>query len=161
MSPPPSAKAKLPAAADQYTSATLDTEARNEIYKILIHEGYIEKIQERLLHRLHSDPSNWPTALEQRGVELLRSGEVTTFPTLIRKVLEEVRLDTQAKGSKDLAKNGEVNGTTTNGKSKAVNGAGAGENNLALPTEVVQDLVKYTKDLLKEVMETDDSDDGS
>jgi hypothetical protein len=43
MSPPPASKAKLPAAADQYSSATLDAEARNEIYKILIHEGYVEK----------------------------------------------------------------------------------------------------------------------
>lgn len=157
MSPPPPTKAKVPAAADQYSSATLDSEARNEVYKILIHEGYIEKIQERLLHRLHSDPSNWPTALEQRGVELLRSGEATTFPVLIRKVLEEVRHDTQAKG-----KNGEVNGATTNGKAKAANGTGgSGDNSLALPADVVQDLVKYTKELLKEVMETDDSDDGA
>ncbi|KAH6653831.1 hypothetical protein BKA67DRAFT_535181 [Truncatella angustata] len=160
MSPPPSAKAKLPAAADQYTSATLDAESRNEIYKILIHEGYVEKIQERLLHRLHSDPSNWPTTLEQRGIDMLRNGEADTFPKLIKKILEEVRHDTQAKNSKD-AKNGEVNGATTNGKSKAVNGAGPAENGLALPTDVVQDLVRYTKELLKEVMETDDSDDGT
>ncbi|KAF3012956.1 hypothetical protein E8E14_001775 [Neopestalotiopsis sp. 37M] len=153
MSPPPT-KPKLPAAADQYTSATLDSEARNEIYKILIHEGYIEK--------LHSDPSNWPTALEQRGVELLRSGEATTFPILIRKVLDEVRHDTQARGSKDLSKNGEVNGAATNGKAKTANGTGgAADNGLALPPDVVQDLVKYTKELLKEVMETDDSDDGT
>ncbi|KAK6199832.1 pH-response regulator protein palH/rim21 [Pestalotiopsis sp. IQ-011] len=159
MSPPPPTKAKVPAAADQYSSATLDSEARNEVYKILIHDGYIEKIQERLLHRLHSDPSNWPTALEQRGVELLRSGEATTFPVLIRKVLEEVRHDTQAKSS---AKNGEVNGATTNGKAKAANGTGgSGDNSLALPADVIQDLVKYTKELLKEVMETDDSDDGA
>ncbi|KAI4597001.1 hypothetical protein KJ359_004911 [Pestalotiopsis sp. 9143b] len=151
MSPPPPTKAKVPAAADQYSSATLDSEARNEVYKILIHDGYIEK--------LHSDPSNWPTALEQRGVELLRSGEATTFPVLIRKVLEEVRHDTQAKGS---AKNGEVNGATTNGKAKAANGTGgSGDNSLALPADVIQDLVRYTKELLKEVMETDDSDDGA
>lgn len=70
-----------------------------------------------------------------------------------------MRHDTQAKGSKDLAKNGGANGTT-NGKSK-VNGAGAGDNSLALPNEVIQDLVNFTKDLLKEVMETDDSDDGA
>lgn len=93
-------------------------------------------------------------------MELLRSGEATTFPTLIRKVLDEVRHDTQAKGGRDLTKNGEVNGTATNGKSK-VNGAGAGDNTLAIPSEVVQDLVRFTKDLLKEVMETDDSDDGA
>lgn len=43
MSPPPPTKAKVPAAADQYSSATLDSEARNEVYKILIHDGYIEK----------------------------------------------------------------------------------------------------------------------
>lgn len=120
-----------------------------------------DRIQERLLHRLHSNPSNWPTAVEQRAVELLRNGDATTFPNLIKKVLEEVRHDTQAKGSKDSAKNGEVNGTTTNGKSKAVNGAAAGDNSLALPSDVIQDLVKYTKELLKEVMETDDSDDGT
>ncbi|ETS85810.1 hypothetical protein PFICI_03835 [Pestalotiopsis fici W106-1] len=125
------------------------------------------RIQERLLHRLHSDPSNWPTALEQRGVELLRSGEATTFPILIRKVLDEVRHDTQAKGSKDLSSsknNGEVNGSgATNGKAKTANGAGgaADSNSLALPADVVQDLVKYTKELLKDVMETDDSDDGT
>lgn len=121
---------------------------------------YQYRIQERLLHKLHSDPSNWPTALEQRGLELLRNGEATTFPVLIKKILEEVRHDTQAKGSKDSAKNGEVNGATTNGKSKAVNGTGTSESGLALPQDVIDDLVQYTKGLLREVMEAEDSDDG-
>ncbi|RYP08320.1 hypothetical protein DL765_008831 [Monosporascus sp. GIB2] len=152
MSHPSSTPVKVPASAATYTAATLDPDLRSQINTVLLREGHIAKIQEHLLHSLDAHPSNWPSAVESHALSLLRSGEVSTFPALIRRVLEDVRHDTAAaaeasaataassSGSETMAsaasidtatKNGEVNGTpaTVNGntitttKKTGVNGA--------------------------------------
>ncbi|RYO85138.1 hypothetical protein DL766_007351 [Monosporascus sp. MC13-8B] len=136
MSHPSSTPVKVPASAATYTAATLDPDLRSQINTVLLREGHIAKIQEHLLHSLDAHPSNWPSAVESHALSLLRSGEVSTFPALIRRVLEDVRHDTAAaeasaatatsSGSETMAsaasidtatKNGEVNGTsaTVNG----------------------------------------------
>ncbi|RYP28743.1 hypothetical protein DL767_007086 [Monosporascus sp. MG133] len=138
MSHPSSTPVKVPASAATYTAATLDPDLRSQINTVLLREGHIAKIQEHLLHSLDAHPSNWPSAVESHALSLLRSGEVSTFPALIRRVLEDVRHDTAAAAeasaaatatssasetmasaaSSDTAtKNGEVNGTsaTVNG----------------------------------------------
>ncbi|RYP87904.1 hypothetical protein DL769_000356 [Monosporascus sp. CRB-8-3] len=139
MSHPSSNPVKVPASAATYTAATLDPDLRSQINTVLLREGHIAKIQEHFLHSLDAHPSNWPSAVESRALSLLRSGEVSTFPALIRRVLEDVRHDTAAAAeasaaatsttssasetmasttSSDTAtKNGEVNGTsaTVNG----------------------------------------------
>ncbi|KAI1878543.1 uncharacterized protein JN550_000725 [Neoarthrinium moseri] len=157
MSPPPSTPVKVPSSAATYTPATLDTDLRSQINSLLIKDGHIEKIQETLLHSLNSHPSNWPTNVQQHALQLLRSGEVSTFPALIRRVLEDVRHDMQAKAGDDATKNGtEVNGATTNGKSKAVNGTSS-ENSLAIPSVIVDDVLKVARESLGAVCEIDEA----
>ncbi|RYP02790.1 hypothetical protein DL764_005620 [Monosporascus ibericus] len=134
MSHPSSTPVKVPASAATYTAATLDPDLRSQINTVLLREGHIAKIQDHLLHSLDAHPSNWSSAVESHALSLLRSGEVSTFPALIRRVLEDVRHDTAAAAearaaattpssasetmtsaaSSDTAtKNGEVNGTST------------------------------------------------
>jgi hypothetical protein len=128
------------------------------------------RIQDSLLHALHSHQSNWPTVIQTHALSLLRDGEVSSFPALLRRVLEDVRQDTA------LAPNGTTNGTTT----KAVNGAseengasvngkksdgtngtssnGAGARpSLAIPQSVVDDALKVTRDCLDTVCDIDES----
>jgi hypothetical protein len=95
---------------------------------------------------------------------------VSSFPALLRRVLEDVRQDTA------LAPNGTTNGTTA----KAINGAseenGAGVNgkksdgtngtssngagarpSLAIPQSVIDDALKVTRDCLDTVCDIDES----
>ncbi|ORY63515.1 uncharacterized protein BCR38DRAFT_437035 [Pseudomassariella vexata] len=172
MSHPPSTPAKVPASATTYTPATLDAQLRSHINSLLISEGHIEKIQDHLLHALNADKSNWPSAVQSHALQLLRSGEVSTFPALIRRVLEDVRHETQqvttaaAESTANTTKNGEVNGNGTNGTTKKVSAAvnGVGGNNsvagvdgsLAMPAAVVEDILKVTRESLEAVCTIDD-----
>ncbi|KAI1247242.1 hypothetical protein MGN70_011129 [Eutypa lata] len=116
MSHPPSTPVKVPTSAATYTPATLDPDLRSQINAVLLREGYITKIQEQLLHSLDAHPSNWPSAVQTHALTLLRTGEASTFPALIRRVLEDVRHDTatvraaEAAGTTGTNNN---NGTTT------------------------------------------------
>ncbi|KXJ94334.1 hypothetical protein Micbo1qcDRAFT_202216 [Microdochium bolleyi] len=173
MSQPPSTPAKVPASAANHTPATLDPDLRSQINTLLISDGHIVKIQERLLHTLNSDSSNWPTAVQAHAMSLLRSGEVTTFPQLIRRVLEDVRHET-ATAASSSSSSGDAAGadgsTTTNG---ATNGAGrangstngtadgsGGPGNLAVPASVVEEVLKVTRESLDAVCEIDNSASG-
>ncbi|GAP89336.1 putative cobalt-precorrin-5B C -methyltransferase [Rosellinia necatrix] len=96
MSHAPSTPAKIPASAATYTAATQDADLRSQLNVLLLREGHTNKIQERFLHSLDAHPSNWPSAIQSHALALLRSGEVSTFPALIRRVLEDVQRDTAA-----------------------------------------------------------------
>ncbi|KAL7626723.1 hypothetical protein AAE478_003497 [Parahypoxylon ruwenzoriense] len=183
--PPSTTPVKVPTSAASYTPATLDPDLRSQINMLLIQEGYITKIQEHLLHSLNSHPSNWPSAVQSHALSLLRTGDVTTFPALVRRVLEDVRQETAAttaasSSTSDNAANGSeaVNGTTNGngakagggGSSGSVNGtAAAGSNNnnnnsnavvsdgsLAIPAAVVEAVLKVTRECLETVCEIDD-----
>ncbi|KAI3337317.1 hypothetical protein HD806DRAFT_35484 [Xylariaceae sp. AK1471] len=188
MSHPPSTPVKVPTSATTYTPATQDVDLRSQINTLLLREGHTTKIQERFLHSLDAHSSNWPSAIQSHAVALLRSGEVSTFPALIRRVLEDVRRDTasalssssntnssstttatienntqsstNATESNSTNKDGGVNGTT-NGTSKtassSVNGSveGVGTTNLAIPTAVVEAVLKVVRDSLEAVCEVD------
>jgi hypothetical protein len=106
------------------------------------------RIQEHLLHSLHSDKSNWPTQVQDHALNLLRTGEVTSFPALLRRVLDDVRQDTIS-GSKPSKANGDST-------KKGVNGASTSTaSNLAIPKEVVAEGLKVTKESLEAVCEID------
>ena len=77
------------------------------------------------MHSLDAHPSNWSSAVQAHAVSLLRNGEVSTFPALIRRVLEDVRHDTAAASS-----NSSISSSHPNPSSSA-NGAGADSNNAA------------------------------
>lgn len=125
----------------------------------------MHRIQEHLLHSLNAHPSNWPSTVQSHALALLRSGDVTTFPALVRRVLEDVRHDTAAASSSTATSEngtngGEVNGSgaSTNGASKA-NGASSSsstEGNLAIPQAVIDAVLKVTRECLEAVAEVDD-----
>lgn len=139
---------------------------------------HCHRIQEHLLYTLNSQPTNWPTQVQNRALALLRSGDVTTFPQLLKQVLEEVRKETSLKpisSSANGASNGEsssssssvqVNGNSsggnkkTNGASGNNPGPGPGEasnlhqnttTSLALPQIAVDEAMKVTKEALLDV----------
>ncbi|OIW33538.1 hypothetical protein CONLIGDRAFT_640654 [Coniochaeta ligniaria NRRL 30616] len=147
---------KVPSSAASYTPATLDPDLRSQINTLLIKDGHINKIQDHLLHTLNAHPTNWPTAIQSHALSLLRSGEVTTFPALVRRVMDDVRHQTATAGP---SQNNGVE--TTNGKKEKQqhvngnNGAAESEDkqNLALPQAVVEDALRVTRESLEMVCE--------
>ncbi|KAK4194744.1 hypothetical protein QBC40DRAFT_343949 [Triangularia verruculosa] len=174
MSNNPSTPIKVPPSAASYTPATLDPELRSSINSTLIKEGHVTKIQEHLLHTLHANPSNWPTLIENHARDLLRSGEITTFPALLRKVMDDIRHDTALAPSSSSSSSstskptngtpapGDENGTPNGAKNVNVNGNGirttAGQNSLALPQAVIDDALKVTREALEQVCEIEPDD---
>ena len=98
---------------------------------------------------------------------LLRDNEVSSFPALLRRVLEDVRRDQQGLGSSsatngaDVAKDKDSKDKDKekdkpNGEKKAVNGTastgGGDKQSLAMPSAVVEDALRVTMDCLKEIV---------
>ncbi|KAI0021990.1 hypothetical protein F4780DRAFT_240188 [Xylariomycetidae sp. FL0641] len=183
MSHPPST-VKVPASAATYTPATLDPDLRSQINTLLLREGHINKIQDQLLHALDAHSANWPSAVQTHALALLRSGEVSTFPALMRRVLEDVRHETEALASSSssssnptktdgTAANGATTTTTTtttNGANNknGVNGTAAATDgttatapaNLAIPQAVVDAVLKVARESLESVCELEDGPAG-
>lgn len=114
-----------------------------------------------MLHSLHSHPANWPTAVQSHALSLLRSGDITTYPALVRQVLDDIRQSTQAASLSTNASakvtNGaaaaaaDVNGKKTNGD---VSGRLQG---LAIPQAVIDDALKVARESLEAVCEVDEN----
>jgi hypothetical protein len=86
------------------------------------------------------------------ALDLLRSGECVTLPTLLSRVLEDVKAATEAqRASEGDAK--DSNGK--NGKGGVQNGVGknAGVEGLAVPKEVIEEGIKVTRECLESVCE--------
>ncbi|KAI0879731.1 hypothetical protein GGS24DRAFT_438649 [Hypoxylon argillaceum] len=189
MSHPPSTPAKVPASAANYTPATQDADLRSQINTLLLRDGHATKIQERFLHSLDAHSSNWPSAIQSHAVALLRSGEVSTFPALIRRVLEDVQRETaaaavtnNASSASTTANNTQTSTTNANepnttnkdgangaaavngasrtvGSVNGVSGSVDGNSNLAIPTAVVEAVLKVVRESLEAVCEVEP--DGS
>lgn len=111
-----------------------------------------KRIQDALLHALNSNSSNWPTQIQSHALTLLRSGEITTYPALLRRILDDVREATTSNSSS-------TNGKTPNGDAKKVNGSttpSADKPNLAVPAAVVEEALRVTRESLEAVCEIDD-----
>ncbi|KAK4218050.1 hypothetical protein QBC37DRAFT_383848 [Rhypophila decipiens] len=154
----PATPVKVPPSATNYTSATQDSDLRSQINGILLTDGHIGKIQDYLLHSLHAHSSNWPTAIQNHAISLLRSGEVTSFPALLRRVMEDVRHETitalKANNTNGAA---EVNGNNKKSANGDSNGTSAGTPSLAVPQSVVEDAIKVTRECLETVCEIEDT----
>jgi hypothetical protein len=112
------------------------------------------RIQEVLLHSLHSNKGDWPTLVQAHALSLLRSGEVTTFSALLARVLEDVRNDTQARAAAVASGTAHVK---TNG-AKPTNGASSDPKPpLAMPSGVVDDMLKVVRESLDSVCEIEDA----
>ncbi|MBE3050356.1 hypothetical protein IMZ48_49250 [Candidatus Bathyarchaeota archaeon] len=107
------------------------------------------RIQERLLHTLNADPANWPTNLENHALSLLRSGEASSFPELLRRVVDDVRRDTELRRAEGEA-NGEGGKNGEADKKKGANGAEK-RGELAVPQGVVEEALKATRESLEDV----------
>lgn len=88
---------------------------------------------------------------------MLRSGDCTTFPALMTRVLDDIKADTAAARSQEEAKE---NGTASAaaGASKpaaAVAGKGEEGQSLALPKSVVEEGVRITKECLDLIVEVE------
>ncbi|KHO00723.1 uncharacterized protein MAM_01501 [Metarhizium album ARSEF 1941] len=152
MSQQPSTPVKVPSAAANNTPATLDPDLRSQINTVLLRDGHVTKIQEALLHALNSNSSNWPTQIQTHALSLLRSGEITTYPALLRRILDDVREATASNSSP-------TNGRTTNGDAKKMNGStttSTEKPNLAIPATVIEEALRVTRESLEAVCEIDD-----
>ncbi|KAI9049016.1 hypothetical protein LZ554_006865 [Drepanopeziza brunnea f. sp. 'monogermtubi'] len=167
---------RVPKAASNYSPTTQDPELRSQINMTLLRDGHITKIHDTLLHTLHAHPANWPTTLQAHALSLLRSGKYTSFPELMRRVLQDIKDDTLAQEAfaQNASPSTSTNPTaTTANSSKAsgkVNGVsnvkrrpgedvpgfrgrGEGGVSLALPRVVVEEGVKITRECLELVCE--------
>ncbi|KAK4167654.1 hypothetical protein QBC43DRAFT_203176 [Cladorrhinum sp. PSN259] len=181
----PSTPVKVPSSAANYTAATLDHELRSQLNAVLIKEGHVTKIQDHLLHSLNANSTNWPTLIQNHAVSLLRSGEITTFPTLIRRVLEDVRHDTALapplsstasppptptpskvtpagsapNGTASSEENGTANGVSTNGNhgSSISVATPNARPSLAVPQAVIVEALKVTREALETVVDIDEN----
>jgi hypothetical protein len=188
MSQRPSTPVKVPSSAANYTPATLDPDLRSQINTILLKDGhitklvfrktatpykekeshpltsnsYLSRIQEALLHALNSNSSNWPTTIQNHALALLRSGEVTTYPALLRRVLEDVREGQPSSTSSTNGKSSSATATTNgNGDTKKTNGTPASDKPpLAIPTSVIEEALRITRECLDSVCEIEEKGSG-
>ncbi|KLU89079.1 hypothetical protein MAPG_08056 [Magnaporthiopsis poae ATCC 64411] len=154
--------AKVPSAASTYTPATLDPDLRSQINTLLLKDDHVTKIQETMLHSLHSHPANWPTAVQSHALSLLRSGDITTFPALVRQVLDDVRQSTQvaslSTNAPGKATNGAAAAAAADVNGKKVNGDVSGRlQGLAIPQAVIDDALKVARESLEAVCEVDEN----
>jgi len=166
MASEPTTPVKVPKAASTYGMSIQDPDLRSQINTVLLREGHVAKIQEALLHALHASPTNWPTLIQKHALALLRSGDCTTFPALMSRVMEDVRSDTvearAGTGSAGAEEKG-ANGVNAGGKaglgdgSAGGSGGGHGEGgaSLALPKSVVEEGVRITRECLETVCEVE------
>ncbi|KAH7475244.1 hypothetical protein IWW34DRAFT_733896 [Fusarium oxysporum f. sp. albedinis] len=151
----PSTPVKVPSSAANHTQATLDPDLRSQINTVLLRDGHVSKIQDALLHALNSHSTNWPTAIQSHALALLRSGEVTTFPALLSRVLEDVRHDS-ALNPISSSSNGTSAKPATNGDAPKTNGAADAKPSLAVPESVVEEALRVTRESLEAVCDIED-----
>ncbi|KAI5459903.1 hypothetical protein BGZ63DRAFT_405848 [Mariannaea sp. PMI_226] len=151
----PSTPVKVPSSAANYTSATLDPDLRSQINTVLLRDGHVANIQEALLHALNSHNANWPTTIQNHALALLRSGEVTTFPALLHRILDDVRHDS-ALNPATSSTNGSK--PATNGEAKANGDAkdSDGKASLAVPQAVMEEALRVARESLEAVCDVDD-----
>ena len=99
--------------------------------------------------------------MQNHALSLLRSGEITSFPALLRRVIEDVRQETAAGAGPPFGS--AANGIEVNGKKSSANGTpsagelngnsaiGAPSSSLAIPNSVVDEALKVTRDSLETV----------
>ncbi|RDA83097.1 hypothetical protein CP532_3085 [Ophiocordyceps camponoti-leonardi (nom. inval.)] len=160
-SPTPSTPVKVSASAANYSAATLEPDLRSQVNDALLRSGHITRIHEALLHALHSDPSNWPTAIQSHALFLMRNGQAPTFPKLLQRVLNDVRNSSKpppasAAAATSGAASNSGNSIVSNGDGKAANGATpATELSLALPESVVEEALRVTLECLDTICDVE------
>lgn len=98
------------------------------------------------MHALNSHQTNWPTLIQNHALALLRSGEVASYPDLLRRVLEDIRSDSM----------GQAASASSNGDSKKANGS-PDKTSLAIPESVIEEALKVTRESLDAVCEVEEN----
>ena len=75
---------------------------------------------------------------------------MSTFPALLRRVLDDVRKDTAARGGAASADSGAVNGKKVNGESSA-------STPLAVPQAAIDEALRVTRESLEMVCEVEEN----
>ncbi|TQS38052.1 hypothetical protein Golomagni_01448 [Golovinomyces magnicellulatus] len=170
--PPSTSPVRVPKAVSNYTTSTLDPELRSSINSRLLTDGHVQKIHDAILYALHASPTNWPTLIQDHALALLRNGECTTFHEVLNRVLNDIHDDTDAtrpssnhttklgsssNSQKVGTKINASNGTRTSARVEAA-AATQGEcrPSLALPSDVVEEGLKITRECLEIVCEIDE-----
>ncbi len=107
------------------------------------------RIQDRLLHALNADATDWPTAVQEHALHLLRSGEVLTFPALLKRVVDDIQ---DASSSSSAT----TNGSKTNGVNGSAATSKGKKGSLAVPQGVVDETLRVTRECLENVCEITD-----
>ena len=91
--------------------------------------------------------------MQTHALALLRSGEVSTFPALVHRVMDDIR----AASAGGKAVNGDVNGkkATVNGEASSAPGG------LAVPQAVIDEALRVTRESLESVVEIQEGGGGS
>ncbi|KFH41253.1 hypothetical protein ACRE_080340 [Hapsidospora chrysogenum ATCC 11550] len=145
MSQPPTTPVKVPSSAASYSAATLDPDLRSQINTLLLRDGHVTRIQEALLHALNAHQSNWPTAIRSHALSLLRSGDVTSYPDLLRTVLDDVRSGTEASLAATVTANGNTTAiSTTNGDPSSSSSSSSSSSAAAAATKQQQQQQQQT-----------------
>jgi hypothetical protein len=95
---------------------------------VLLSSLLLGRIQDHLLHALHANSHNWPTLVQAHALSLLRSGEITSFPALLKRVMDDVRQDTAqaSSGAANPSPHLVSNATLAKTGGGAANAAGGG-----------------------------------
>ncbi|KAI1001226.1 hypothetical protein K3495_g6973 [Podosphaera aphanis] len=163
----PTSPVRIPKSVSNYTPSTLDPELRSSVNSRLLTDGHITKIHDTFLHALHASPTNWPTLIQTHALTLLRNGECTTFHELLERVLQDIQTDTLSarSSSKQIVSNSRSKADKrielVDKKVLAIPESGTIEpkdnkQSLAVPTNVVEQALKITRECLENICEIDD-----
>ncbi|POS79786.1 hypothetical protein DHEL01_v201818 [Diaporthe helianthi] len=114
----------------------MDPDLRSQLNMLLINFGHDKKLQEKLLYTLNAHSNNWPTQVQNRALALLRSGEVTTFPVLLKQILDEVRKETAAGPQPKTTTSASSSSSSANGNAESAAAGGSTNNGAGTTVQV-------------------------
>ena len=116
------------------SSAPLPNSLRSSVNAALLANNAVPAIQSALLHECQA--SGFATAVRARAVDLLRSGDATTYADVLREIMAEVRGASADGGDAAALRNGE-------------GGAEGSERKLKVPQRVIEEGVKVVRAALE------------
>jgi hypothetical protein len=128
------------------SSTPLPQNLVNDITTALLTANAIPRIQAVLNHELAA--TGWTANLRSFVLQLLRSGECTTYDELMERVLEEVR----SKPGQQMTEKS-INGVNGTGNSKVQSGKSVDEGGLLVPDKAVREGIKVVRKELEGVCE--------
>ncbi|KAF2762551.1 hypothetical protein EJ05DRAFT_495431 [Pseudovirgaria hyperparasitica] len=129
-----------------HANPILTSKLQDTLYTALINAGSVPHIQRSLTQELSA--SGWTANLRVQIMQLLRSGECTTFNQLMERIMKDARGETTEKNATNGATNGDL-------ASKEVE-----EGGLKIPDRAVQAGIKVVKTELEKACNLKFDDEG-